>query len=393
MNVRLKMMAMGLFVSMFASACGPDGGDAKQAQDAKQESPKQEGAKQAGDKQQGEGAKPEGAKPEGDHGAEAGLDIATAQQQGVVLAKVQARKLNDVLEANAELAFNEQRRAVVTARAAGWADKVAVYAGAYVKAGQLLAQVYSPEFQSAQYEYLLIGKRTESGGQATQSLLSAATQKLKLLGLNDTEIAELGQRDTPFPLQHIHSPIAGTVIEHKLSAGDALQPGQVLYTIAALDTLWANIALAESQLGKARVGQAVSFSVEAYPGERFSGRILSVGGVVNEESRTVRARASVQNRGGKLKPGMFARARVEAASTRSALAVPEAAVLLLQGKPTVFKREGAQLHAEAIEVGDVRNGWREVLGGLNAGDEIAVKNVYLLKSLILKSQMGEGHGH
>ena len=340
-----------------------------------------------------EGAKQEGDKQKDEQDAEAGLDIAAVQKQGVVLGKVQPRKLNDIVEANAELAFNEQRRAVVTARAAGWAEKVTVYAGTSVKAGQLLAEVNSPEFQSAQYEYLLIRKRAEGGRADAKSLLTAAKQKLKLLGLNDREIAELSQRDTPFPLQHIHSPVAGTVIEHKLSTGDALQPGQVLYTVAALDTLWANVALSETQLGKVRVGQPVSFSVEAYPDQRFNGRILSIGGTVQEESRTVSARASVQNRGGKLKPGMFARARIEAASTRSALAVPEAAVVLLQGKPTVFKREGAQLHAEAIEVGDVRNGWREVLGGLKAGDEIAVKNLYLLKSLVLKSQMGEGHGH
>lgn len=332
-----------------------------------------------------------GAKSGGEQASGAGLDVAALQKQGVALAKVQMRKLNETVEASAEFAFNEQRRAVVTARAAGWAQKVTVYAGANVKAGALLAEIYSPEFQSAQYEYLLIRKRADGGRSDAQALLAAATQKLKLLGVQDSEIAELAARDTPFPLQHIHSPIAGTVIEHKLSAGDAVQPGQTLYTVAALDTLWANIALAEGQLGKVRRGQSVSFEVDAYPNERFSGRILSIGGVVQEESRTVAARASVQNRGGKLKPGMFVRARIQAAATRDALAVPDAAVVLMQGKSTVFKREGAKLRAEAVEVGDVRNGWREVVGGLKAGDEIAIKNVYLLKSLILKSQMGEGH--
>ena len=377
MKVTLKTIAtaMPLFALLIVPFVGADEGAAHKHEQGAE--PGKAGNEKGGEKK----------------GAESSLDVATLQKQGVVLGKVQPRKLHDILDANAELAFNERRREVVTARAAGWAEKVTVYAGAFVKAGQLLAEVNSPEFQSAQHEYLLIRKRAEGGHADAQSLLTAATQKLKLLGLNDSEIAQLGERNSPFPLQHIHSPIAGTVIEHKLGVGDALQPGQVLYTVAALDTLWANVALSETQLGKVRVGQRVKFSVEAYPNERFSGRILSIGGVVQEDSRTVSARASVQNRGGKLKPGMFARARIEAASTRSALAVPEEAVLLLQGKPTVFKREGAQLHAEAIEVGDVRNGWREVLRGLNAGDEIAVKNAYLLKSLILKSQMGEGHGH
>lgn len=335
------------------------------------------------------------AEENGKHEKEAGsaLKVAALQKQGVALAKVQARKLADVIEANAELAFNERHRAVVTARAAGWAEKVTAYAGTYVEAGALLAEINSPEYQSAQYEYLLIRRRADSGHEDAQALLAAATQKLQLLGMPADEIAALAQQNTPFPLQHIHSPIAGTVIEHKLAAGDAVQPGQTLYTVAALDTLWANIALSETQLGKVRAGQAVEFRVEAYPSDRFTGRVLSIGGVVQEESRTVSARASVRNRSGKLKPGMFARARIEAAGSRNALAVPADAVTLLQGKTVVFKREGNELHPETVELGDARAGWREVVGGLKAGDVIAVKGVYLLKSLVLKSQMGEGHGH
>lgn len=335
------------------------------------------------------------AEEDGKHKEESGpkLDVAALQKQGVTLARVQARRLADIVEANAELAFNERRRAVVTARAAGWAEKIMAYAGTYVKAGAPLAEINSPEYQSAQYEYLLIRRRADSGREDAQALLAAATQKLQLLGMPADEIAALARRDAPFPLQHIHSPIAGTVIEHKLAAGDAVQPGQTLYTIAALDTLWANIALTETQLGKARAGQAVEVRVEAYPNERFMGRIVSIGGVVQEESRTVSARASVSNRGAKLKPGMFARARIEAAGSRSAPAVPADAVTLLQGKTVVFKREGDELHPQTVELGDTRNGWREVLGGLKAGDEIAVKGVYLLKSLVLKSQMGEGDGH
>lgn len=334
----------------------------------------------------------EGTKPK-EKSEQPALAVAALQKQGVALAQVRARKLADVVEAVAELAFNEQRRAIVTARAAGWTEKVTAYAGTFVKAGAPLAEINSPEYQSAQYEYLLIRRRADSGREDAQALLAAATQKLRLLGMPADEIADLARRDAPFPLQHIHSPIAGTVIEHKLAAGDAVQPGQTLYTIAALDTLWANIALTETQLGKVRAGQAVEFRVEAYPNERFMGRILSIGGVVQEESRTVSARASVSNRGAKLKPGMFARARIEAAGSRSALAVPADAVTLLQGKTAVFKREGNELHPQTVELGDTRNGWREVLGGLKAGDEIAVKGVYLLKSLVLKSQMGEGDGH
>lgn len=321
------------------------------------------------------------------------LKLDALTKQGVVVAKVERKSVGETVSATAEIAFNEQNRAVVTARAGGWAERVVVFANQAVKKDDLLLEIYSPDFLSAQNEYLLIRERVARSGDQDRQLLAAAEQRLKILGLTDDEIRKLAETGTPYPLQHIHSPIAGTVIEHKLAAGDTVEPGQVLYVIAALDTVWAHIALTEAALGKARAGQPVTLTVEAYPGRTFSGTLLSLGAAVSEGTRTVRARALIRNAGGRLKPGMFARAEIRAGGGAAQLVVPDEALVLLKGEPTVFKVEGDALHPQRIEVGERRGGVTVVRGGVQAGDRIAVKGTYLLKSLLLKSEMGEGDGH
>lgn len=321
------------------------------------------------------------------------LRLKALQDQGVAVAKVERRRIGETVSATAEIAFNEQGRAVVAARVGGWVERVAVFANQRVKKDQLLLEIYSPDFLSAQNEYLLIRERVARAGDQDRELLAAAEQRLKILGLTDDEIRKLAETRAPYPMQHIHSPIGGTVIEHKLAAGDTVEPGQVLYLIAALDTVWAHIDLTEATLGKVRAGQPVSLTVEAYPGRRFRGQLLSLGAAVMEATRTVRARAVVTNSGGLLKPGMFARAEIGTGGGPVELTVPDEAVVLFKGAPTVFKVEGDELHPQQIEVGERRGGVAIVKGGLAVGDRIAVKGTYLLKSLLLKSEMGEGHGH
>jgi len=321
------------------------------------------------------------------------LKLDALQKQGVQVAKVERRPIGETLSASAEIAFNERNRAVVTARAGGWAERVVVFANQSVKKDELLAEINSPDFLSAQHEYLLIRDRIARTGDADRELLTAAEQRLKVLGLTGEEIRQLSDSRTPFPVQHVHSPIDGTVIEHKFSAGDTIEPGQALYVIAALDTVWANIDLTEAAIGKVRDGQPVTLAVEAYPGRKFSGKLLSLGASVSEGTRTVRARALINNSGRRLKPGMFARAEIRTAAGAAQLAVPDEAVVLLKGEPTVFKVEGDALHPQRIEVAERRGGLAIVKSGLSAGDRIAVKGTYLLKSLLLKSEMGEGHGH
>ena len=317
------------------------------------------------------------------------LKLSELTTKGVVTDKVERRRLRDTLQATAELAFNETRRVVMTARSTGWVEKVTVFANQLVKKNQLLAEVYSPEFLSAQQEYLLIHARAQRPTSEDQTLLTDAEQRLRILGLTDKKIRHLAATGKPYPFLPVHSPISGTVVSHELNAGDTVQRGQALYVISDLRNLWANIALTESQLAQVQPGQTVSMAVKSYPEQRFTGTILSVGANMDEATRTVKARALIDNPDRLLKAGMFADAKIEIGGGKPILAIPASAIVQLQGQTTVFKVEGDEFHPQPVETGTTRGGWVEIKVGLTAGDELATQGVFLLKSLLLKSQIGD----
>ena len=317
------------------------------------------------------------------------LKLSELVAKGVVTEKVERRLIHDTLQSTSEIGFNESQRVVIAARTAGWTEKVAVFANQTVRKHQLLAEIYSPEFLSAQQEYLLIHARAQRPTSEDKTLLTDAEQRLRILGLTDKKIRRLAATGKPYPFLPVHSPISGTIVSHKLNAGDTVKRGQALYVIANLSSLWANIALTESQLSQIKPQQKVSLIVKAYPKHRFSGKILSVGAKMDEATRTVKARALIYNPDKLLKVGMFADAQIEIRAGKPILAVPNSAITQLQGQTIVFKVEHDDLHPQPIETGITRGGRTEVKVGLAAGDEIATQGVFLLKSLLLKSQIGD----
>ncbi len=329
-----------------------------------------------------------------EHKEEVSLSLGALRKQGVMTGKVLRRGLAETLRAPAEIGFNESRRVVITARSGGWTEKVTVFANQRVGKNRLLAEIYSPEFLSAQQAYLLTYARAQRAApeditRDNKALLADAEQRLRILGLTKKEIRQLATKQEPFPYLHVHSPITGTVVEHKLNTGDTVQPGQALYVIADLRTVWANIALTESKLAKVSPEQPVTLTVKAYPDLRFEGSILSLGAGMDEATRTVKARALVKNTGNRLKPGMFADAEIGVAEGDSVLVVPAEAVIRFEGRETVFKVEGDALHPQPVETGATRGGFTEIRAGLAEGEQIAVKGAFVLKSLALKSQIGD----
>jgi cobalt-zinc-cadmium efflux system membrane fusion protein len=133
--------------------------------------------------------------------------------------------------------------------------------------------------------------------------------------------------------------------------------------------------------------------VTAYPEERFKGRLVYVSAVVDRESRTVKGRIEIPNRDRRLKPEMFASARIETEERGSAIAVPTEAVVLLDNRSNVFVKDADGFEARPVELGEVVGERQIVKSGLHAGEEVVVAGVYALKSRLLKSKLGEGHAH
>jgi len=186
------------------------------------------------------------------------------------------------------------------------------------------------------------------------------------------------------------------VIEKHAILGELAQPDKLIFTVADLSTLWIEANLFEKDLGRVKVGAEAVVTVAAYPDETFAGKLTYIAAVVDKETRTVSARVEVANADGRLKPEMFATAAIRTSGTGGkgkGLLLPEEAVVLMHGQPTVFIEEHGGFEPRAVELGEKLRGRVVVKAGLAAGDKVVTAGTYALKARIMKSQLGEGHAH
>lgn len=353
------------------------------------------------------------AKGEADH-EEKGLKLTPEDQQlaGIKLEGVTLRAYEDAVSVTATIRPNQDRIARIAPRVEGRIVRVTANLGDTVRAGQPLAVMDSVaigeaqssllQAQSAQRVAQADFKRAESlsaeeiipqrdllraRGELEKATaeLRAAQDKLRLLGGS----ASVGGRaESTFTLT---APFAGTVIQKNATVGELGTPSEALFTVADLSTVWIEANLTEDLLPKVKTGAAATVTVAAYPGERFSGRVAYVANVLDKDSRTIAARIEVANKDGRLKPEMFANATIATGSQKQAISVPDEAILLLQGQPTVFVAEHGGFEPRAVEAGDKLSGRTVITSGLKADEQVVAAGAYALKARLLKSQIGDAH--
>ena len=197
---------------------------------------------------------------------------------------VARRELARDLRAVGKIQYNEASLATVTARVDGYAERLFVnFTGVEIKAGDHLAEVYSPELIVAQQE-LLIALQS-SAGEQVGPLVETAKLKLKRWGMTDEQISELVASRKITDRVTLYSPIQGTVIEKSIFENSAFKAGDALYRVANLDSVWVYLDIYEYDLGWVRYGQRVELTAEALPGRAFEGRVTFVQPLVNEEDR------------------------------------------------------------------------------------------------------------
>jgi len=303
------------------------------------------------------------------------------------------------LTAVGELEFNGRRLVRLTARAAGRIERLAAFRGERVAEGQVLAEIYSQDFLALQAEVVQAAERSarlQSTPDARPALafLQAARAKLLPLGISEPEIDGLIGTKSVRPLLPVRAPFSGRIIEQTAVVGDSVEPGSALFLLADLATLWAVVRIYEKDLAAVRTGVEVSLHTQAFPGEEFRGRLVTIAGVVDEKTRTVEARVEVANPGERLRPGMYIEASISAGEKRKGLVIPELALQDFQSRPVVFLRTGPGTYElRLVETGERSGGFVEVLRGLTEGDEVVTKGSFLLKSEMLKGTMGDEHEH
>ncbi|MFW5802627.1 MAG: efflux RND transporter periplasmic adaptor subunit [Verrucomicrobiota bacterium] len=217
--------------------------------------------------------------------------------------------------------FDETRTETISAWVPGRLDRLFVdYTGVPVKKGDHMVSLYSPEILTAQEELIQAVETVRSLEESdvgivretAQATIRAAREKLRLWGLTEKQIDRIQASGTPSDHITIYAPAGGIVVHKNAVEGMYVQTGSRIYTIADLSQLWVKLDAYESDLQWLRYGQKVTFTVEAYPGETFNGRIAFIDPVLTEKTRTFKVRVNVKNEDGRLKPDMFVRAGVHA---------------------------------------------------------------------------------
>lgn len=313
---------------------------------------------------------------------------------------VSIRTLARRITASGELGFNARRLAHLTARTPGRVERVFVVRGDRVRKGQVLAEIYCPDYMTLQAEYLLAAERArrQSGDPAdaaqARALIDSSRERLILLGASPDEVDGLDTLSAPRPFLLVRATLPGTVLEAGVLAGDWVDLGASLFRLADLSTLWAILHIQEKDLSLLKSEAEVVLRSQAYPGEDFRGRLVLVGDVVDAGTRTVEGRVEVPNPSGKLKPGMYVDASIAAAGERAAIAVPEAAIQDDEGRSVVFVRTGERMFTRhEVTAGERFAGYVEILTGLTEGETVVTSGGFLLKSELRKVGLEDEHGH
>lgn len=304
---------------------------------------------------------------------------------------VKKENLQEQVAAYSYLDFVENNRKTISARFNGRIEKLFVdKTGDYIKKGQPLFEIYSPDLVQAQNDYLIALNNSSN----SNSLLKAAKKKLEIFGLTTDQIQTLEKtREINITLTY-YSPISGTVIEKKVQEGDYVNEGTVIYNVAELSTLWNIAEVYESNLANIKVGSSVKLRLRAYPGEEFNGRVTFIYPVINPQTRTVKVRSEFSNYGGKLKPQMYGETVFNSYGGQGLL-VPADAVIIAGKRTVVWVKAGdGMFEAREVKLGNRYNNKYHIISGLNEGDEIAATGGFLIDSESqLKSGMPSGHQH
>jgi RND family efflux transporter MFP subunit len=311
------------------------------------------------------------------------------QSIGVKIGTVEYKQLRDDLRAAGSVAVDERLVSYVQARFPGYIRTV--FANAtyqYVRKGQPLFTIYSPELVTTEREYLLARENQKTLATSTvgevasgaASLTDAAEQRLEQWNVPADELAKLKQSTTPITDLTFNSPASGYITEYSALPNMYVDPSTRLYTLADLSQVWVVAQVFQNDLGRVRPGDAAQVTVDSYPDRVFAGRIETILPQVDAATRTVQVRLIIQNPALKLKPGMFVNVDLTTSLGRQ-LVVPAAAVFQSGTRQLVFLNHGnGSLEPKEITVGPRVGDDFVVLKGLEAHQSIVTSANFLIDS-------------
>ena len=298
------------------------------------------------------------------------ISLDRVQRLGVRSEVVEERPLARTVRAFASVQFDERRQTVVAPKFGGWIEKLFVNAtGDVVSAGQPLFEVYSPELNVLQQEFALSQGMSGPG---------AADGRLRNLDYPQVELDKLRRGEKPPRTISVPAPASGTVIEKMAVEGMRYQPGETLFRIVDMRTMWVLAEVYEQDLGYVKVGDMAQVTVNAWPDRPFMGKVMFIYPSVGKESRTAKLRIEVANPDGLLRADMAATVEIEAPLGR-VLAVPDSAVIDSGQRQIVLIERGEGRYQPArVKLGARVPGYVQVLEGLKPGERVVTSATFLI---------------
>ena len=326
-------------------------------------------------------------------GGEELMRIDAARVPGVALGQAREAELPGVLEANGQVTFDDRSVSSIVSRVAGRIEQVRVSQWDNVRRGEPILALYSPDFMTAEAEYLQAKQTARLSGAPgiagmagmAASMEDAAERKLELLGMEPADIRAIV---APSPTVWMRAPIGGTVIENKATRGAAVNPGDVLYTVGTLNDVWITASIYEDDLARVHEGQSLEAVTTAYPNDVFNGVISRVSPGIDPATYTAQIRCTVANPGLKLKPQMLARVRI-VTRPGTALVVAQQALVFDTDSYFAYVRVGSDTVArrKVVIASWNEKGYARIVSGLAAGDTVVVAG-----SLQVDELWREAHG-
>jgi Cu(I)/Ag(I) efflux system membrane fusion protein len=321
------------------------------------------------------------------------VEISPEKQQmiGVKMVAVSRQTITRTIRTVGRVEYDEKKLVAITTKYEGWVEKLYTdYTGKFVRKGEPLAEIYSPELFATQQEFLNLLRWHKDPGPASSwnsmlagdrdAIVEAARQRLRLWDITENQIKTIEGSGKPIRTLTLFSPISGYVIQKMVVQGMRIMPGEKLFDLADLSTIWVIADVYEYELPLIRLGQTARVRLSYLPGKEFASKIDYIYPSLSGESRTARVRLVMPNPGGSLMPQMFTNIEITI-DLGKRLAIPDAAVIDTGERKIVYVDKGeGNFEPREVVTGLRADKMVEVLQGLKEGDRVASTANFLIDS-------------
>ena len=334
------------------------------------------------------------------------VEINPERQQLIGVKKVEAmiQPLQKTIRTVGRIEYDESKLVTVNLKVEGWVERLyGDFTGKYVKKGEPLAEIYSPELLATQLEYINLNKwkrdkahrfqrnlefswgdRYNTTGKMItfdlEALILVAQEKMRFWEITEEQIKKIEESGAPIRTFTLYSPINGYVLQKPAVQGKRVEPGEKLFDLVDLSTVWILSDIYVYELPLVRIGQTAKITISHFPGEEYTSKIDYIYPTISGETRTAKARFTVPNPYGRLKPQMFTSVELKVDLGRR-LVIPEDAVIDMGARQAVYVDKGeGYFEPRQVTLGLRANGLVEVLKGIKEGEKIASAANFLIDS-------------